>query len=383
MKTVFKGIVVFLTVIGLLLTSGCQSEESKLKKLQEKTEQLINDGKYEEAVEACDNAISSGMTLETVKPVIEEVYTNWAMSSITTTSINPALQVIDGMIEKYPDLKESGENIIVDMGNWVLESYGDDVEGMRRVYDAFIEIYYDSDINCNSIDSKMKELTTGFMNSKLDELISKGLLTLLDNDEIDAVYDLIDEFRLYSYKMAVNYHFIFPYVKNLNNGKSIKIEYVNSFFTMYYGELDSQGNRTGEAVQLVYAVNMKEQEKYAKVYLRGQFSDDMVNGEFSEYSYKIVEKEFTAHTSGKMVDNKYDGEISSLYEETDARKDNYVFIFKEGLVQKLGRMVDIPGEYYAVAVDNTTEPGNPWYFAYTKEGLEKVRGFYPYYSMLY
>ena len=80
MKTVFKGIVVFLTVIGLLLTSGCQSEESKLKKLQEKTEQLINDGKYEEAVEACDNAISSGMTLETVKPVIEEVYTNWAMS---------------------------------------------------------------------------------------------------------------------------------------------------------------------------------------------------------------------------------------------------------------------------------------------------------------
>ena len=168
-----------------------------------------------------------------------------------------------------------------------------------------------------------------------------------------------------------------------NNGKSIKIEYVSSFFTMYYGELDSRGNRTGEGVQLVYAVNMKEQEKYAKVYLRGQFSNDMVNGEFTEYSYKIVEKEFTAHTSGKMVDNKYDGEIKSLYEETDARKDNYVFIFKEGLVQKLGRMVDIPGEYYAVAVDNTTEPGNPWYFAYTKEGLEKVRGFYPYYSMLY
>ncbi|MBQ9036452.1 MAG: hypothetical protein IJ115_03220 [Erysipelotrichaceae bacterium] len=382
MKTVFKGIVVFLTVIGLLLTSGCQSEESKLKKLQEKTEQLINDGKFEEAVEACDNAISSGMTLETVKPVIEDVYTNWAMSSITTTSINPALQVIDGMIEKYPDLKESGENIIVDMGNWALESYGDDVEGMRRVYDAFIEIYYESDIICNSIDSKMKELTTGFMNSKLDELISKGLLTLLDNDEIDAVYDLIDEFRLYSYKMAVNYHFIFPYVKNLDNGKSIKIEYVHSFFTMYYGELDSQGNRTGEAVQLVYAVNMKEQEKYAKVYLRGQFSDDMVNGEFSEYSYKIVKEEIIAHTSGKMVDNKYDGEISSIY-ETDTSKDNYIFMFVEGMVQKLGRMVDVPGEYYAVAVDNTTDPGNPWYYAYTKEGLEKERGFYPYYSMLY
>lgn len=382
MKTVFKGIVVFLTVIGLLLTSGCQSEESKFKKLQEKTEQLINDGKFEEAVEVCDNAINSGMTLETVKPVIEEVYTTWAMSSITTTSINPALQVIDGMIEKYPDLKESGENIIVDMGNWALESYGDDVEGMRRVYDAFIEIYYDSDIICNSIDSKMKELTTGFMNSKLDELISKGLLTLLDNDEIDAVYDLIDEFRLYSYKMAVNYHFIFPYVKNLDNGKSIKIEYVNSFFTMYYGELDSQGNRTGEAVQLVYAVNMKEQEKYAKVYLHGQFSNDMVNGEFSEYSYKKTDNEIIAHTSGKMVDNKYDGEIRSLY-ETDNIKYNYIFMFVEGMAQKLGRMVDVPGEYYAVAVDNTTEPGNPWYYAYTKEGLEKERGFYPYYRMLY
>ena len=318
MKSVFKGIVILLTVMGLLLTSGCQSEESKLKKLQDKTEQLVNDGKFEDAVEACDKAISSGMTLETVKPIIEKVYTTWAMSSISTTSINPALRVIDGMIEKYPDLKESGENIIVDLGSWALESYGDDVEGMRKVYDAFIKIYYESDIICNGIDSKMKELTTGSMNSKLDELISKDLLTLMDKDEIDAVYDLIDEFRLYSYKVAVNYHFIFPFVKNLDNGKSIKIEYVSSFFTMYYGELDSRGNRTGEGVQLVYAVNMKEQEKYAKVYLRGQFSNDMVNGEFSEYSYKIVEKEFTAHTSGKMVDNKYDGEISSLYEETDA-----------------------------------------------------------------
>ena len=40
-------------------------------------------------------------------------------------------------------------------------------------------------------------------------------------------------------------------------------------------------------------------------------------------------------------------------------------------------------EYYAVGVDNVTEPGNPWYYAYTKDLLEVERGLYPYYSMLY
>lgn len=378
-----KRLTLIIMIFSLLMASGCQSPEKKLQKLQQQTEELISSGKYEEAIEACDKALNSDSSSEDIYPLIERIYTEWAMQTMTVngTSITPSLQIIDQMIERYPDLKDKGENIILDLGEWTLESYGEDVEGMRKVFDGFIELYYDSDTICEGLDEKFREVAEEILTRKTNELIDNGLLEDIDNDAYETVFAKIDEFRLYCYTMVLNYHFVFPYVRQLDNGKSLKIEYVNSFFTMYYGQLDDQGQKTGEAVQLTYAVNMKEQEKYQEEYLRGQFRDDMVNGEFKEYVYKCSGNPITALNSGKMLENRYDGEIHSHYEYKDWKAD-YVFTFEKGIVIPLGKMVNYPG-YYGVGIDETTDPGNPAYFSYLEEHLKIERGLYPYYRSLY
>ena len=360
------------------------TNEQKLEKLQQQTEKLLTDGKFEEAVEGCDKALADGLGTEEVYPLIERIYTDWAMNTLTQngTNITPSLQVIDRMIEKYPDLKESGENIILDLGKWAMESYGEDVEGMRKVFEAFIDIYWESDVICEGLDARFLELVKGFMDEKTDELVNNGLLNDLDADRYEDVFDEIDDFRLFSYKIAINYPRLFPYVKDLGNGKVLQVEYVTSFFTVYYGELDSQGRKTGEAVQLTYAVNMKEQDKYQKEYLRGQFENDMVNGAFREYMYKCVSVTEAAVNSGVMVENKYDGEIRS-HHERDGETAEYVFNFEEGMIVKIGHMINYPG-YYAVGIDDTTNPDDePRYFGYKEEDLETERGFYPYYRTIY
>jgi len=378
-----KRLTLIIMIFSLLMTSGCQSPEKKLQKLQQQTEELISSGKYEEAIEACDKALNSDSSSEDIYPLIERIYTEWAMQTMTVngTSITPSLQIIDQMIERYPDLKDKGENIILDLGEWALESYGEDVEGMRKVFDGFIELYYDSDTICEGLDEKFREVAEGILVRKTNELIDNGLLEDIDNDAYETVFAKIDEFRLYCYTMLLNYHFVFPYVRQLDNGMSLKIEYVNSFFTIYYGQLDNQGQKTGEAVQLTYAVNMKEQEKYQEEYLRGQFRDDMVNGEFKEYVYKCSGNPITALNSGKMLENRYEGEIHSHYEYKDWKAD-YVFTFEKGIVIPLGKMVNYPG-YYGTGIDETTDPGNPAYFSYLEEHLKIERGLYPYYRSLY
>lgn len=378
-----KRLTLIIMIFSLLMTSGCQSPEKKLQKLQQQTEELIGSGKYEEAIEVCDKALNSDSSSEDIYPLIERIYTEWAMQTMTVngTSITPSLQIIDQMIERYPDLKDKGENIILDLGEWTLESYGEDVEGMRKVFDGFISLYPESDIICYGIDAKFREVAEEILTRKTNELIDNGLLEDIDNDAYETVFAKIDEFRLYCYTMVLNYHFVFPYVRQLDNGMSLKIEYVNSFFTMYFGQLDDQGQKTGEAVQLTYAVNMKEQEKYQEEYLRGQFRDDMVNGEFKEYIYKCIDDVLVALNIGKMLDSRYDGEVKSHYERGDSIQD-YIFIFENGVVVPYGRMIDYPG-YYGVGIDTTSDLDKTDYFSYKEDSLKIERGLYPFYRSLY
>ena len=378
-----KKLTMIVVVLVLLLAEGCQNSDQKLRKLQQQSEQLISENKYEDAIEICDKGLDSGLSSDDIYLLIESIYTSWAMNEVTNngTNVTPSLQIFDQMIERYPDLKDSGEKDILDLGKWVLESYGEDVGGMRKVFESFIELYYDSDTICEGLDAIFMELAQDILKRKTDELINDGLLESIDADSYEEVFRKIDEFRLYCYQMVLSYHFVFPYVRALDNGQTLKIEYVNSFFTIYYGQLDNQGQKTGEAVQLTYAVNMKEQEKYQEEYLRGQFRDDMVNGEFKEYVYKCSGNPITALNSGKMLENRYEGEIHSHYEYKDWKAD-YVFTFEKGIVIPLGKMVNYPG-YYGVGIDETTDPDNPAFFSYLEENLETERGFYPYYSGIY
>ena len=130
---------------------------------------------------------------------------------------------------------------------------------------------------------------------------------------------------------------------------------------------------------MIYAVNYEEPDKYIKEYLHGQFANDMVNGEFEELNQVVISSNAIAYITGKMVDNKYDGEIKSQLDNGTTTR-NYTFTFNEGLPVALGRLVDIEGDYYGVG---TTGGDQPYYYGYKKASLDEIHGFYPYYNKLH
>ncbi|MBE6125826.1 MAG: hypothetical protein E7186_05800 [Erysipelotrichaceae bacterium] len=378
-----KKILIAIMTALLLITSGCaQTDEQKVQKVAQKAAKLIADSNgYQGAIDLFKQSLEKGLPTELVKPLIEETYVSWSVAAMTEAGgdVTKALDVIDAMIEEYPDSQEKGEQVILDYGKLMIENCGEDVSAMSKVWEGFIARYYMSDKICYEIDHIFKSHVTALTDRQFD-VIKDSLLAALERDDWQAAFRRITEFRQQTYATLLGRGGIFPYTRKMNNGKTVIVEYVHTFFTLYYGEVDSDNKRNGEGRQMTYAVNYeKAPEQYIEEYLHGNFINDMVNGEFEEVNHVNISTDSVAHISGMMIDNKYDGEIISVYENNGKTRE-YTFTFNDGIVKSLGRLVNFEGDYYAVGVTNE-EP--PFYYGYQKENLKTERGFYPYYGKLH
>ena len=377
-----KMLIAIMTAL-LLITSGCaQTDEQKAQKVAQKAAKLIENNKdYQGALDLFRQAVEKGLPLETVLPMIEQTYVQWSVNAMTEAGgdVSKGLDIIDAMIAEFPDLTEKGEQTILDFGDRLIDSCGDDVAAMSKAWEGFITRYYKSDTICNGIDHIFKSRVTALTDRQFD-VIRDSLITALEQDDWQAAFRRITDFRQQTYATLLGRGGIFPYTRKLNNGKTVIIEYVHTFFTLYYGEVDSDNKRNGEGRQMTYAVNYeKAPEQYIEEYLHGNFINDMVNGEFEEVNHVNISTDSVAHISGMMIDNKYEGQIVSVYENNGKTRE-YTFTFNDGIVKSLGRLVDFEGDYYAVGVTNE-EP--PFYYGYQKENLKTERGFYPYYGKLH
>lgn len=382
MKDICRKILLVSVTVILLFTAGCASEEKKLEKLQKQGTELINQADYSGAIALYQKGIEEGRSREAVIPLIQDAYTKWAVGSMLNNgTLLDSLKIVDEMIEKYPETKEYGENIIVDFGNSWMSGMGDDIEKKKQVWESIISLYYQSDVICEGIDEKFHQQAEQLVEKNLQALIDAGFLSSLDNDEFETAYDKVDDFRLKCYKVAINRGTVFPYKKILDNGKMICIEYVNSFFSFYYGEHDQDKQKSGEGVQMIYAVNSKKPEAYIRNYLRGTFKNDKVNGAFAETTHMHISTSYMAYASGLMTDNRYDGEIAArvIKNEKDI---TYYFTFADGTPVSLGSLNAVNGvRYYAVGSDR--DPNGPRYYGYDDAAMDTVHGFYPYYDKLY
>ena len=212
------------------------------------------------------------------------------------------------------------------------------------------------------------------------DFIKDSLLAALERDDWEAAFRRITDFRQQTYATLLGRGGIFPYTRKMNNGKTVIIEYVHTFFTLYYGEVDSDNKRNGEGRQMTYAVNYeKAPEQYIEEYLHGNFINDMVNGEFEEFNHVHVSSDSVAHITGMMIDNMYDGKIRTA-QSLNGKLREYTFTFNKGIPESLGKLVDFEGDYYAVGV---TDDNPPYYYGYHKDSLNVVHGFYPYYEKLH
>ncbi len=378
-----KKILIAIMTALLLITSGCaQTDEQKVQKVAQKAAKLIADSNdYQGAIDLFKQSLEKGLPAELVKPLIEETYVSWSVAAMTEAGgdVTKALDVIDAMIEEYPDSQEKGEQVILDYGKLMIENCGEDVSAMSKVWEGFIARYYMSDKICYEIDHIFKSHVTALTDRQFD-VIKDSLLAVLERDDWQAAFRRITDFRQQTYDTLLGRGGIFPYTRKMNNGKTVIIEYVHTFFTLYYGDVDSDNKRNGEGRQMTYAVNYeKAPEQYIEEYLHGNFINDLVTGEFEEVNHVNISTDSVAHISGMMIDNKYDGEIISVYENNGKTRE-YTFTFNDGIVKTLGRLVDFEGDYYAVGVAKD-EPS--FYYGYQKDNLKTERGFYPYYAKLH
>ena len=378
-----KKILIAIMTALLLVTSGCaQTDEQKVQKVAQKAAKLISDSNdYQGAIDLFKQSLEEGLPAELVMPLIEETYVSWSVAAMTEADgdVTKALDVIDAMIEEYPDSQEKGEQVILDYGKLMIENRGDDVSAMSKVWEGFIARYHMSDKICYEIDHIFKSHVTALTDRQFD-VIKDSLLAALERDDWEAAFRRITDFRQQTYATLLGRGGIFPYTRKMNNGKTVIIEYVHTFFTLYYGEVDSDNKRNGEGRQMTYAVNYeKAPEKYIEEYLHGNFINDMVNGEFEEFNHVHVSSDSVAHITGMMIDNMYDGKIRTA-QSLNGKLREYTFTFNKGIPESLGKLVDFEGDYYAVGM---TDDNPPYYYGYHKDSLNVVHGFYPYYEKLH
>ena len=378
-----KKILMAIMAALLLVTSGCaQTDEQKAQKVAQKAVKLIADNNdYQGALDLFRGAIEKGLPQELLLPMIEDTYVQWSMYHMLKEGgdIPDGLDIIDAMMEEFPETKEKGEQVIVDYGNLLMDSCGDDVSAMHTAWEAFITRYFRSDKICEDIDHSFKSHVTALTDRQFD-VIKDSLLAALERDDWEAAFRRITDFRQQTYATLLGRGGIFPYTRKMNNGKTVIIEYVHTFFTLYYGEVDSDNRRNGEGRQMTYAVNYeKAPEKYIEEYLHGNFINDMVNGEFEEFNHVHVSSDSVAHITGMMIDNMYEGKIRTA-QSLNGKLREYTFTFNKGIPESLGKLVNYEGDYYAVGV---TDDNPPYYYGYHKDSLNVVHGFYPYYEKLH
>ena len=379
-KTFRKAMTVMITVF-MLFTSGC-SEEAKVARLQKNAEALMEKSDFAGAVDVYREALNKGISLEVLLPLIEDAYVKWSADALQRSggSLDSTLEVIDKMIREFPESKDDAANAILAYARTFMNNAGDDPQRLRTIWETLIKKYPDSDKICYGVDDLFNEQTDSLMKTHTDELLNTDLISSFEKDDFEGIFAAFDDFRKYCFTMLLSRPQVFPYVKSLDNGKTLIIEYVHTFFTMYYGDVDSEGKRNGEGRTAVYAVNEKEPEKYVRDYYHGTFVNNMLSGNFEQIYHGVFGKETRATMKGLMFENKYEGTITSHYESGSVIKD-YTFTFNDGLAKSLGRLVNYEGDYYGVAVDNSG--AEPFYYGYSKDSLKTPRGFYPYYRTLY
>ena len=267
-KTFRKAMTVMITVF-MLFTSGC-SEEAKVARLQKNAEALMEKSDFAGAVDVYREALNKGISLEVLLPLIEDAYVKWSADALHRSggSLDSTLEVIDKMIREFPDSKDDAANAILAYASTFMNNAGDDPQRLRTIWETLIKKYPDSDKICYGVDDLFNEQTDSLMKTHTDELLNTDLVSSFEKDDFEGIFAAFDDFRKYCFTMALSRHQVFPYVKNLDNGKSLIVEYVHTFFTMYYGDVDSEGKRNGEGRMAVYAVNQKEPEKYNDLQIR-------------------------------------------------------------------------------------------------------------------
>jgi hypothetical protein len=113
----------------------------------------------------------------------------------------------------------------------------------------------------------------------------------------------------------------------------------------------------------------------------GNFTNDILNGDFEEYTVVDSDAWREGVVTGKMVDNKYDGEIKMTLTTPKSTTD-YTMQFENGKAVAEGSYVDDNGDTIYVVASACID-GKQRVYGYPQDFYDAEHGLQPWYERAY
>ena len=364
---------IILVILSLALLTGCNSAERKLKKLNKQVEKYVAENQYSEAVDLYVSSLQDDIDHNTVIEGVKAVYRNWTeyQTSLDGTDRSAVFDILDDMIAKFPELQEYGEEEITRTASeFMSRNYKGDLKQFNRFWQDVIARYYRSNTICYGIDETYRTERRGVISEDVQALSRQEFFIEMLNKEYKETFDTYENSDLRSHILSLKNQIDFPVIETVGN-KQFGIDFVGNFVVLYYGKFDDANKRTGDGIHMFF---YKNSELALKSLVYGNFTDDLLNGDFEEYTIVDSEAWREGVVTGKMVDNKYDGEIKMTLTTAKSTTD-YVMNFINGRAEAEGTYVDDDGNtIYVVASAWVGEKqrtyGYPEHFYELEHGLQ-------------
>lgn len=377
----------FLRIILLAVLAGAVffgyryfSPEQQLNRLNSQSENLIQAKQYQEAFDLYTNALDEGKLdhdklIEGVSGVCEKWFTSRTIEYQDDPEKLFALH--DTVMERIPELKEQCEESLAMSASLIMSvKYSGDLKGLNQFWKDVITRYYWSDTICEEIDSQYRMERESVLEQNVNDLVNAGFIDDMINKEYKKVFDAFEVSDLRANALALKKQIDFPFYGAIR-GKTFVVDFVNGGLTIYYGEYSNE-KRNGEGIHLFF---YKGEKVGYKSLVYGNFTNDMLNGEFEEYSIVDADAWREGIVTGNMVDSKYDGQIQMTLTTPKSTTD-YTMRFDNGKAIAEGSYVDDNGEtIYVVA--STWIDGKQRVYGYPKDFYDCEHGLQPWYERPY
>lgn len=371
---------IILVILTVLLLGGCNSRQRKLRKMNKKAEQLLEDDQYALLVDLYSTSLEEGVDHDAVIEAARSRYTKWVeyQTAKDGTDSESVFVILDDMGERFPELKEDSEEMIVKAASsFMIMNYSGDLKGLNKFWQEVIQRYYWSDTICYGIDRTYRTQRRLVVNQEIQDLVKAGFLTDIINREYKNVFNAFEISDLYHDIYALKKQIDFPVIETVGS-KQLGIEFIGNSVVLYYGTFDSENKRSGEGVHMFYFESSKATFK-SLVY--GNFTNDILNGEFEEYTVIDSDAWREGVVTGNMVDNKYDGEIKMTLTTPKSTTD-YTMQFENGKAVAEGTYVDDNGDTIYVVASAWID-GKQRVYGYPQDFYDAEHGLQPWYERAY
>ena len=312
-----KKLVIALALILIAAGAGyyfyTNSDGYKYKKLVSEAEAQYKAGSYDNALEIYEQGLSAGYDEEDLLTRIKDVYYAKVLkASSEGSSMDGMLDMLDEMGSRFPELAPDAESWTAQfLGNVMKETLGNGVSPAISLYNNAVGRYFQSDLICHAVDDIFRPGLRSLLEQEIKDLADKVVEPGMLAEDYENMFAAISASGLRKDCHDAGPYVEYPIVAETSSGQRFGVHYDNNYFSLYHGEYDADGKRSGNGAHMYLRIDKDDPGRYVDEIVIGEFRDDSANGPFVQYIYstrRLSDPRY-ARFEGEMKDNRYYGEV--------------------------------------------------------------------------